>query len=75
MSKMTKTYYWIGQMCPYGRCPNNSEQGSVMVPVCFQGNMKLCLWLSLSNTLQSPGCGTVYQDGERHREVILDLRM
>lgn len=50
------------------------EHSGVKLPVRFQGDVKLCLWFSLSDALQAPGCGTVLQDDERHREVILYLK-
>lgn len=55
--------------------PRAPEQGTALLPVCFQGDVELLLGLGLPEALQAPGRRTVLQDGERHREVILDLKM
>lgn len=51
-----------------------TEQGSVMIPVCFQSNVKLFLWICLSDNLQLPGYRTVLHDGEWHRKMVPYLK-
>lgn len=51
-----------------------TEQGSMMIPVCFQCNVKLFLWVCLSDYLQARGYRTVLHDCERHRKMVLYLK-